>query len=173
MDTKLALVVDASIQLELNVADLYAVFHETFNQHAAFWWKLRIEERNHAALIRTAKDQFEPVGKFPAELISSKLQELTECNNMLADLIVKYQSNPPSEPEAFSVAYALEQSAGEMHYQHFMEQDTDSSSKLTRIFQQLNEHDKDHATRVRAYMEQHDIPLVEVDLGTTSCGQSD
>ena len=89
MDTKLALVVDASIQLELNVADLYAVFHETFPQHAAFWWKLRIEERNHAALIRTAKDQFDPIGKFPSELISTKLHELTKTNHMLADLIVK------------------------------------------------------------------------------------
>lgn len=164
MDTKLALVVDASIQLELNVADLYAIFHETFPQHAAFWWKLRIEERNHAALIRTAKDQFDPVGKFPAELISTKLQELSACNNMLVDLIVKYQAAPPNESEAFSVAFELEQSAGEMHYQKFMEQELDSNSKLSRIFQQLNEHDKDHAERVRTYMVQHEIPLIAIDL---------
>lgn len=164
MDTQLLRVVDASIQLELNVADLYGVFHTAFPQHAEFWWKILLEERNHAALIRSAKEQFAPVGKFPTDLITSQLSELTAVNSKLESLVEKYKHAAPSESEAFSVALLLEQSAGEVHYQKFMEADTDEGqgNSLSKIFQQLNVHDKDHAQRISHYMDSHGIAKINV-----------
>lgn len=166
MDTQLSQVVDASIQLELNVAELYGFFHTAFPQHEEFWWKLRLEERNHAALIRSAKEQFDPVGKFPVDLVSSQLIEITEINNKLRSLIERFNINAPSESEAFSIALLLEQSAGEAHYQKFMETDAGQESKcqLCKIFQQLNEHDKDHAERIQNYMDSQGITAIDVDL---------
>ena len=166
MDTPLTLVVDASIQLELNVADLYAVFQEAFLEHRDFWWKLRLEERNHASLIRSAKEQFYPVGKFPVDLISNQFNEITEVNHKLSLLIAKYRDEAPSESEAFSIALLLEQSAGEAHYHEFMDADAEQGSgcKLCAIFQQLNEHDKDHAKRIQDYMGSHNIPNISIDF---------
>jgi len=166
VDTQLTLVVEASIQLELNVADLYAVFHNAFPKHADFWWKLRLEERNHAALIRSAQEQFDPVGKFPVDLISSQLSEITEVNRKLSLLIDKYGEEAPSEAEAFSVALLLEQSAGEVHYQKFMDADAEQGSgcRLCAVFQQLNERDKDHAKRIQDQMDSHGIPTISVDF---------
>jgi len=42
-----------AIQLEFNVADLYLFFHRLFPEDAGFWWSLVIEEKNHAALLKT------------------------------------------------------------------------------------------------------------------------
>jgi hypothetical protein len=166
VNTQLNLVVEASIQLELNVADLYAVFHHSFPKHADFWWKLRLEERNHAALIRSAQEQFDPVGKFPVDLISSQLNEITGVNQKLSQLIDKYREQAPSESEAFSVALLLEQSAGEVHYQKFMDADAEQGSgcRICAIFQRLNEHDKDHAERIQNQMDSHGIPPISIDF---------
>lgn len=157
MNKELALVVDASIQLELNVADLYTLFHEIFPPHASFWWKLCLEENNHAAMLRAAKEQFEPIGKFPAQLFSGKLEDIVNCNNTITGLISKYEASPPSETEAFNIALELEQSAGELHYQEFME----NASAMDKVFQRLNADDKDHAERIRDYMERRGIAFIE------------
>jgi hypothetical protein len=166
MDTRFSQVVEASIRLELNVADLYGLFHAAFPQHEEFWWKLRLEERNHAALIRSAKEQFDPVGKFPVELVSSQLAEITEINNKLQSLIERFSIHSPSEPEAFSIALLLEQSAGEVHYQKFMEIDAKQGSgcPICKIFQQLNEDDKDHAERIKNYMDTNGIVPLDINL---------
>jgi hypothetical protein len=160
MDKQLALVVDASIKLELNVSALYTIFHEIFPQHASFWWKLSLEENNHAALLRAAKEQFAPIGKFPTQLIDSDLQNVVDCNNKITTLVDRYKIAPPEESEAFSVALALEQTGGELHYQQFMEHET----PVNKVFRKLNADDKNHAERIRAYMERHAIPFQELRL---------
>ena len=66
------------------------------------------------------------------------------------ELIKEYQENPPSRQLALTVALEIEGSAGEFHYQHAMELPADSES--TKVFQELNNVDKDHASRIRGYM---------------------
>ncbi len=44
-----------AIQLELNVAKLYLLFHDLFPEDGDFWWQLVIEEENHAALLKTVE----------------------------------------------------------------------------------------------------------------------
>ncbi|MFO7610669.1 MAG: hypothetical protein R6X35_16035, partial [Candidatus Krumholzibacteriia bacterium] len=57
---------------------------------------------------------------------------------------------PAPRGEAFALALELEQSAGEAHFQNFME--SDGSGSLARVFQSLNRGDMDHAQRLRSYM---------------------
>ena len=47
------LLINEAIQVELNVARLYLLFHELLPEDATFLWELVIEEENHAALLRT------------------------------------------------------------------------------------------------------------------------
>ena len=149
--------IDESINLELNVSDLYLLFHNIFPDDEEFWWKLVLEEKNHAALIQSGKDHFEPLKKFPLKLLHHNLEELKATNNTLLSLIRNFEETPPSREEAFNIALKIENSACELHFQNFM--DGESNSTIEDIFQELNRDDKEHALRIRSYMEAHGISV--------------
>jgi len=159
MKEKLSNMLHNSILLELNVGKLYQLFHTLFPEHEAFWWKLSLEEENHAALIKSIKEHFEPVGKIPDNLLSSSLQKLQDSNATIASLIEKYTAIPPSAEEAFNTALKLELTAGEIHYQDFMGKD--QNSVINKTFQKLNQDDKNHAARLRSHMKKHNIAIHE------------
>ncbi len=157
MNKELSLLFDESIQLEHNIAKLYETFYHAFPEDAHFWWELVLEEKNHASLLQSGKDRFEPLAKFPIEMMPPSIQELKSVNSEIQDIIKKYQDTIPSREDAFNIALKLEQSAGELHFQQFMEKE--SESELDRIFQRLNRDDKDHAEKLREYMNSHDINI--------------
>ena len=111
MDTEYYRLIDESIQLELLVSELYLVFHSSFPEDASFWWRLVEEERNHAALIKSAREYFAPVDRFPAGMVHNNLSELTEVNAALRTLLNTYSEIPPSRNEAFRCALDLEVTA--------------------------------------------------------------
>ena len=157
MDQELLLHFDESIQLESNVADLYVMFQDTFPEDADFWKTLIIEERNHAALLKSGKEHFAPVDTFPVDILSTTLEELKYANTKLVKLISQYQDKSPSREAAFNMALRIEQSAGEIHFQQFMQKKTDSH--YAELFQRINGYDKDHESRIRAYMEDNAITI--------------
>ena len=159
MNKELYLLLDESIKLELNIADLYMIFTQEFTEDADFWWQLALEEKNHGALLRSSKKHFAPVGKFPTELLSPRLQQLKDANTNLGALIEQFREDPPSREAAFNTAIRIEQSAGEIHFQKFTEKQ--AASSLDRLFQQMNRGDKDHEIRIRSYMEDHAIETSE------------
>lgn len=151
------LLVDESIKIELLVSDLYLLFHDTFPEDARFWWRLVEEERNHAALIRSGRDYFEPIHKFPNKLIFDNLRVLEEMNGKLRSLLDTYSKSPPDRAEALNCALLVETSAAELHFQKFLEE-TDTST-IEKIFQQLNGNDREHAERIRSYMMKNGVPI--------------
>lgn len=150
---------DETIQLELNVAGLYTIFQRAFPNDAVFWGRLVVEEKNHASLIKDGKVRFEALDKFPLEMLASSLEELISANSTIVKLLEKHQDTPPSQEDAFNLALKLEQSAGEVHFQQFMEKS--SGSKLDSIFKRLNRNDKDHAMRILSYMKDQGIEIKE------------
>lgn len=148
---------EESIQLELNVAKLYEIFRRAFPDDASFWSDLILEENRHAALIQSLKDTIVPAGISIDTLLSKSIKELKNANNKVISLITKYQKASPSRDKAFRTALKLEQSAGEIHFQKFMEKE--SGSEFEKIFQKLNSYDKDHAMRISKYMESHGMAL--------------
>ena len=156
MEEDLTPLIKESINLELNVAELYLAFYHLFPQDAAFWWKLTVEEEHHAALLRSGEELYLPRNKFPRNLLHGLLQDLIDKNKELTSLIEEYERNPPSREEAFNIALSIENSAYELHYQRFM--DKEPSSSMEVIFQQLNRDDKNHAEKISIYMKQHNIP---------------
>lgn len=157
MNNDVTSLIEESINLELNVSKIYAHFYRLFPDDAAFWWKLVVEEKNHAALIRSGKEYFEPLRKFPHGLLAPMLQILKDANSRLDSLIKKYEEAPPSREEAFNIALKVEESAGELHFQEFM--DKEANSTTDNIFKELNKGDKDHAMRISCYMEEHGISV--------------
>ena len=157
MNNDVTSLIEESINLELNVSKIYTHFYKLFPDDAAFWWKLVVEEKNHAALIRSGKEYFEPLRKFPHDLLAPLLQILKDANSRLDSLIKKYEETPPSREEAFNIALKIEESAGELHFQKFM--DKEANSTTDNIFKELNKGDKDHAMRICRYMEEHGISV--------------
>ena len=150
MDKKLAQLIDESIKLELNVAQIYIFFCNTFPEDSEFWQKLVLEEKNHADLIESGKGRFLLPDQFPSELLVSSVQTLCETNNWLTSLLKKYNEKPPSRESAFNIALDIEKSAGELHFQLAMEKS--STSRIMEVLQVLNDGCKDHANRILAYM---------------------
>jgi ferritin len=147
---------EEAIKLEFNVSKLYMIFRDTHPEDADFWWQLVIEEGNHAALIKSGLEYFMPVGVFPEGMLPP-MKDLHETNIEIESLLEKYAAEPPSRETAFNTALNIEMSAGEMHFQRTMTKDADS--KILKLFQKLNEDDKDHAKRIRDYMKDNQITV--------------
>lgn len=150
-----AALLDAAIQLELGVSRLYLRFHHDLPDDSAFWWQLAMEEKNHAALLRSADQMALSAAGVPAGLLPGQVQELRDLTARIEEHLVRYAGTPAARTEAFALALELEQSSGESHFQNFME--ADGGGPLARIFQALNRGDMDHAQRLRAYMAERGI----------------
>ncbi len=155
MKKQLSQLIDESIKLELNIADIYMVFYNTFFEDSDFWWKMTLEEKSHANLIKSGRDTF--FGKFPPKLLAPSLQKLNNTNDKLISLLKEYKEKPPSRETAFNIALDIEQSTGEIHFQLAMEKSLTSS--IMKIFQELNNDYKDHANRIRTYMRDNGIKI--------------
>lgn len=150
MSEQLFQIVEESIKLELNVANLYKYFSSIFSEDADFWQKLCFEEEQHASLIKTGRDVLLSCDEFPGEILAPTLQQLIETNNKLLSLLKEFNNEPPTRETALKIAISLEESAGEIHFQKAMEMHP--GSEYIRIFQNLNKDDKEHARRIREHM---------------------
>jgi hypothetical protein len=155
MKKQLSQLIDESIKLELNIADIYMVFYNTFFEDSDFWWKMTLEEKSHANLIKSGRDTF--LDQFPPKLLAPSLQKLNNTNDKLISLLKEYKEKPPSRETAFNIALNIEQSTGELHFQLAMEKSLTSS--IMKIFQELNNDYKDHANRIRTYMRDNGIKI--------------
>ena len=155
MENDLLQLANEAMRLEYNVSKLYMIFRDAHPEDAKFWWSLVIEESNHAALIKSGIDYFMSEGFFPNEIFPA-MEDLQEANKELVSLLEKHVNNPPTREEAFKIALKVEISAGEIHYQSAMAKSADGS-KMLELFQRLNQDDKDHAKRIRAYMKEKGI----------------
>ena len=150
-------ILEASIELELQIAKLYMFFYHEIPQDSDFWWNLMLEEQNHAALLRSIKDVFAPRGSIPENLMAESLACISKSCEWLKHWHKHYSRSPPTRTQAFNLALGIECSAAEMHFQRFM--DKEPVSRVEEVFQQLNAEDKDHAQRLIDYMDAHGIEV--------------
>ena len=156
MGNDLIKLAEEAMRLEYNVSKLYMIFRDTHPEDADFWWQLVIEEGNHAALIKSGLEYFAPVVSLPEEMFPA-MEEMVKANKNLESLLKQYTAELPSRETAFNVALKTEMSAGEIHFQQVMTKSADS--KVLAMFQKLNQDDKDHAKRIRAYMKDNNIAI--------------
>lgn len=161
MSDDLRQLIEESTRMELNVAKVYLSFHHRFTEDANFWWKIAIEEENHAALLLSGEQYFLDAGMFPVELVETSLATLKNLNRELESIIRYEEESPLSRAAAFNLALKLEESAGEIHFQHAMHE-TEHPSEAIKLFQSLNEADVDHADRIRGYMHRKGIGEAQV-----------
>ncbi len=150
--------IDEAIHLELKVSDLYLLFYRLFPNDSQFWWKLAIEEENHAALLKTIKLMGDSEIDIPIELFPKELEDLIKANLVIQKAYEEFEKHPDRN-KAFQFAYKLETSAGEIHYNAFMKNVPESM--VSNVFKSLNGDDVDHAERIKQFMTEHQIPVAE------------
>jgi len=155
MNEVIKLFLKESIALELNIGDLYQLFSAKFSQDFNFWWKLSIEEMNHAALIKSINDQFLSENIMPSDSIENKAHELSEMNLFIKQRIEEFRGGSPARADAFRLACEIENSIGESHFELFMT--SQPNSTVMKIMQKLNGDDINHGKRLAKYMKDHDI----------------
>lgn len=166
MDKELSRILDESIQLELNVADLYLSFCHAFAEDKDFWSHLAEEEGNHAALLRSGTLESLDEGHFLAKILTTNLDALIKANKEIKELLKEHKQKPPSSrASAFEIAIKVEESTGEIDFSCFMEQEADSPA--LKLFRRVNSEDRDHARRIRNYMREKGIGIP----GTMNEGQ--
>lgn len=147
---------EESVQLELNVGKLYRIFANYFSEDHDFWWRLGIEENNHASLLRSGIVFLESEA-FPDNWPFANMDAIFQSNKYVNELLGIYDRKVPTRIKAFQIALELEQSAAEAHYQEAMaSRGIQDSSGLIGIFRDLNGADKDHSQRIREYMKKHE-----------------
>jgi hypothetical protein len=148
----IGIILDAAIDLENTMSGLYAYFSNRFPGDFDFWEQLRIEELNHAALLRTTKDLLR-VNLFPEGLIMDDLEDYERTIAFINHSM--NEKSIPNRKSAFELAHTIEKSSGELHFQETAtKKDPD---EITRIFMHLNGMDLDHAKRILEYQESNNL----------------
>jgi len=155
MISDISRLIDESIRLELNVSQLYLHFHNLFPEDSEFWWGLALEEKNHAALLKSGKLEFLEAGLFPPEIVGASIRDLVKTNKELEALLERKELE--SRASAFQRAIRIEESAGEIHFQQAIVKK--QQTEALKLFQQLNRDDKDHAERLRDYVRKMGIGI--------------
>jgi len=157
MNEIIKLFLKESIALELNIGDLYQLFSAKFKQDYNFWWKLSIEEMNHAALIESINDIFLSESILPSDSIEKQGRELGEMNLFIKQQIDQFRSGTQTRADAFRLASNIENSIGESHFELFMT--SQPNSTVMKIMQKLNGDDINHGKRMAKYMTDNNIEI--------------
>jgi rubrerythrin len=143
-----------AIELELMASQIYMYFHEKFTEEKDFWWELVIEEKNHAALLRSVIPIYEINKEAILKFLPSR-ELLEETLLKLKEMYTDIQKRDLTLKEAFELAYFLENSAGEAHFQKFLEGEAAPSNDVEMVIQQLGRDDILHAERVKNRAKQY------------------
>jgi len=138
---------DEAIKLELNVSNIYRIFSLANIEDENFWWKLSMEEINHASLLKSGL-VYVKAGIFPDDMLSDDIENMIIMNDMFDSIIEDFNNNP-SRGNAFDIGIKLEESAGESHYQSVMKSETEN--EIIDIFKRLNRDDMNHLQRILEY----------------------
>lgn len=156
MNTLKDSLVNEAINFELNLAKIYTLFKDLFEEDASFWLELSEEEMNHAAAIRKIKPFFDLDEKVAAELFQSSLDGFKKENEVLQEIIYSFKSNPDRK-RALEIAVDIEERGVEVHYQAFVS--SEKESEIAKLFIALNGNDKDHAQHISTYIKKANIGL--------------
>lgn len=145
---------EALIETELYISELYLLYSDIFPEDRDFWWNLAVEEKNHAALMKSAVSFFKK-GLFPDEILPDELEMIKSISAGITTQTQKFRLTHPSKDAAYHFAIKIEESGGEFYYQELMNKT--SENKIIRIFQRLGEANKNHAERIRSLTAKYTI----------------
>ena len=142
-------VLEEGIKLELGIGELYKLFSSYYPEDETFWFRLYQDENKHATVLEALRP-WVALGIEKKKFILPDLIELKNKNIAIKKIIQKAKEEKPSRETAFNLAYKIELTASEVHFQKKMSEDPDN--KLLQAMQELCGADKDHQKRIRRMM---------------------
>ncbi len=139
---------DVAIKVELAMGQLYRAIGRRFPDHSSVWSRIAMEEMNHAALLRAAKDLI-PFGVSPDEFRPQEMPRLVELLD-LAERLISGQDDL-SQEETYQKVLELEELVGEQGLQP--SQQLGEGSAVNRIFGRLHHETDDHAAAIKMLLE--------------------
>ena len=155
MTTRLEELFEESIKLEKNMAQLYDLYAELFEDDRDFWLQIKTEEDAHGAILTALTGIYVPLERHPDELIAQDLGALEESNEKIAATIRQYGEQAPDKGDAYRLAVDREQSAGELQYQKAVSMNTES--KELQGIQKVNDGCRDHAARILSLIKKYKL----------------
>lgn len=149
---------DESVLLEKLIGELYTLFAVYYKDEEIFWTKLANEEGKHALILEGIRPWI-AMGATIDQCLLQNLTELKEKNISIKQVIKSAVDNPPTIDIAFNLAYKIERTASEVHYQKMITKETDN--KLIQSMQILSAEDQNHAKRIRAMMKTLKIEVIQ------------
>ena len=141
------------IDFESSISEVYMEFSRIFPDDKEFWWRIAMEEKNHASIIQSGRDVFNSMGLFPVELTSLSIDylklALAEKKALLSR--IKEQHQNLTRKKAVAIAIKIEESDIENIFQELMKIHPDLKS--IKVFQTLNKETCDHAVRLLRYLD--------------------
>lgn len=147
-----------SHRLERNMASLYLLLCERFPEDRSFWWRLCLEEQNHAAIFNSVMTGQIPKRFFPQEILVDDIHLLETLNAEIEALLATPSPTLDTRESACLCAASFEERAGERRFQQALDEENLSSGM--RMIATLNREDRDHARRILAYagLEKQSLP---------------
>ncbi|MCF8368145.1 MAG: hypothetical protein K9G76_03825 [Bacteroidales bacterium] len=140
-----------AILLELKMAHLYLLFKEMFKEDVEFWWKLSLEEINHASLIKGISYLGELTGQYPKSIVPERVEMIENSRKRIEKELEKYEHGDYTRFDALKTAYELELIAGEVHCQTFIP--SIAGDEDFAQIKEFNKNDIEHAARIKQYLE--------------------
>lgn len=156
--TTVSELLEQSINLEKGIGELYYLFSTYHPEDKKFWTRLAKEEQKHANVLEGLRPWAAMGGNIDKYLLLD-FHELKARNIAIRKVIQQIRKEHPSREFAFNIAYQLELTASEIHYQKIITQDTEN--KLLISMQELSGADKDHLKRIKKMMASLKIEVVQ------------
>lgn len=141
------------IDFESAISEIYMEFSRMFPNDKEFWWRIAMEEKNHAAIIQSGRDVFNSMGLFPVELTSLSVGYLKEALEEKKTLLSRVKEQPQNltRKKAVAIAIKIEERDIENIFQELMK--IHPELKSIKVFQTLNKETCDHAVRLLRYLD--------------------
>ncbi len=116
------------------------------------------DEETHANILE-GLNSWITMGADTTQFLTSDLQELHDKNSAIEAIIKRAKEEKPTREIAFNLAYRIEFTASEVHFQKLMS--TTSDNKLLIAMQELCNADKNHQKRIKRMMDTLKIEVIQ------------
>jgi len=145
------------ISQELLLSEFYHLFERLFSEDSDFWRKILLEEVRHGSLLRAEIDRFCKEKLLPESSEEMGSETLNKQGAAMTRLLARLKESPPTREQAFAIALALENTTSEHTYQELATQAP--STRIQRLFQSLNQANRDHIDRIKRYATEQQIQI--------------
>ena len=118
-----ARVLDLSIALEEKIGRIYAIFAKHYPENRIFWSRLKTEEEKHAVILEGLRPWLN-MGADIKNLLLPDITELSNRNAALDAVLSSLEHERIDRDTAFNLAYRIELTASEIHFQNIMTENT-------------------------------------------------